>query len=826
MQRPERTPALPSANGNGRHHPGERPTPPSATGTAASRPAALGGRGSSRPAAAPAAKRPGPPDQKRPGASRHQAAPPVAIARPAGKPGTGPLAPVAARSPRPEAATSLPTSHATNSVLLALGLFQLLTGIAILLVPHRLAEHLFEHWVSNPLVTGAAMVAAGGALLWVRWLPVRNPTFVFGSLGLTALILLAQVFLTLGEIHAPHWHWTVVFGVMALTTVGLAALLARYPTRLPKTGFLGRLDLAALMAQAIALATGLLMLAMPVDAYGGAAYDGFRPGYMLYTLGFVLLGGALMLATFAAPARWQLAIRVGNGLLALLFVAAALGFVRAGVLFGAITYLMLALSAGAAALRDVRGLPSLAMTSARRRVSLAVTTAFVVVALVLTVLLISAEEQELEATLLASALSAAQAKEERIELFLASQVTAVGIFEDALEAGGLRFDANAAQAAVGNVVDEFPGLVNVSVVNPQGRELLRSDGLPLSDLSQDRAVASASTLGVTFGEPALDAASGEYVIRLAQGIDDDDGRSLGRTVVAMVSLPYLNSLLTVREFGEGEEAVEAAEAVESAVASEAEWEIVVIDRARRLIALTEAADMAEMAEEEAKFSANHPAVDAVLTGKSGTTVVSHPGAGAELYGFAPVQEFVDWGVLAEQPVTVAFAGIQRAREGAFVLLLVAAAAIAGLALIFARVLLQPVADLVAPVMAFGRGDYRATLPPADDSEIGTLTTAFGRMRDEAREREQRLTGGVRLEERGAAPRRRSQGAAQRVRDPPEGWRVGACRDGAERRRAMRERVSRRAAEFAGPDRARSGSGLPGGWHRARGRTRQACQRVS
>src|SRR5687768_1749620 len=51
-----------------------------------------------------------------------------------------------------------PTRRAANRLFLALGLFQVLTGIAILLVPHRLAQHLFEHWVSEPWLTGPALV--------------------------------------------------------------------------------------------------------------------------------------------------------------------------------------------------------------------------------------------------------------------------------------------------------------------------------------------------------------------------------------------------------------------------------------------------------------------------------------------------------------------------------------------------------------------------------------------------------------------------------------------------------------------------------------------
>src|SRR5687767_433708 len=72
------------------------------------------------------------------------------------------------------AAEPIPLRPAANRALLLLGLFQVVVGAALLMVPHRFEGGPFEGWLDRPIAFGALALVAGVLLLWVRILPVRR----------------------------------------------------------------------------------------------------------------------------------------------------------------------------------------------------------------------------------------------------------------------------------------------------------------------------------------------------------------------------------------------------------------------------------------------------------------------------------------------------------------------------------------------------------------------------------------------------------------------------------------------------------------------------
>jgi signal transduction histidine kinase len=122
----------------------------------------------------------------------------------------------------------------------------------------------------------------------------------------------------------------------------------------------------------------------------------------------------------------------------------------------------------------------------------------------------------------------------------------------------------------------------------------------------------------------------------------------------------------------------------------------------------------------------------------GGTVLEETADGTVLTGYATMTAPWSWGILVQQPESEAVAAIQDARDRTLLLLGGATVAVVLLSLVLAHVVLKPAADLVGPITAVGEGRWDVELPRADDSELGALIRAFGRMRGQIHEREAEL----------------------------------------------------------------------------------------
>jgi len=633
---------------------------------------------------------------------------------------------------QPPAPPPTPTRQATGRLLAVLGLFFLLTGVALLLVPHRFTAGIVEKWASDAAMAGTAMLLAGGLLLWIRALPVHRLSVVLAGFGLATALLGMEIAAVAADWDRADAHFGAVFGALLVAVLVAFGLEARWPLHLPTRRFTPTFSAAALAAQLAALATGGLMLALP-DAYDGAPFDGLRGGLTAFGAAFVGLGALALVGGFGGGTGGRV-LRATNILLAAAFAVSGGAFARERVWIGLAVAAVLALGAldpaavgfGAAGRSARRGV--FALNSARRQVALTTSTVFVVLALALS--LVSAERQETQARerVLDGQLALARVTSDQLDGYLQTHVNGLNLLEDYVEnVPGL--DPGRLYSQMRDLAEEFPGFPNVSLVDRTGRETVRTDddprdGSQLHDLSTEPVIAAApSTRDLRIGEPMLDPRTGEQVIPFTQGIFSEADRPLGGALVGFLSLPRLHAFLGGAMSEEG--------------ATAGERGLFVVDADGRPLVVTDDAAAAVYAANPEAFAEENPAVREVLAGRDGTRRVVQNGEPA-LYGYAPVAGIVDWGVLVEESETTAFAGIRELRDQTFLLLALAGAVAAVIGLLLARIVLKPAAALVAPVAALAQGQYDAPLPAADDSEIGQLTVAFATMRDDLREREDRL----------------------------------------------------------------------------------------
>jgi signal transduction histidine kinase len=629
--------------------------------------------------------------------------------------------------PVEEASQPVPLRPAVQRALLLLGLFQVIVGAALLMVPHRFEGGPFTGWLDRPIVFGGLAVVAGGILLWIRILPVRRSSVVAAGLALTALNF-ASAFAMNAEADAAHW--LVFFGTAALASFALMILLAGRRENLPVIGLGRTFSLAALMAQVAALATGVLMLGYP-DAYADDVFHALQPA--LNPIGGALwfLGGVLIVANFLDGKFGRRLQAVGNLLLAAVWIVVASLLGQEGSWFGVLTSATLAL--GALDQTPVRfsgrrwSSGALAMNSARRRVILTSATASLAIALGLTLALATYQEASIRDQLERQQRQTAASVASELGTFLRSQMGAVDLAMDFV--GVQSLDPALARIPLGDVAWDYPAFSNCSVTDNAGFEVYRTDGRLTSNRATDPAIkrAMSGALGA-YGPIRANPNTGQPGMTMATALfDNATGVQVG---TVSCDLP----LTAINEFVQG-------------IAGSEDYDFIVVDRDGLLISHPDAIALAQR-----DTFAMTSAVGASLAGGSGT-MVEATGGEEVMTGYATMAPPWSWGVLVETPESVAVADIQAAREQTLVLLGLATAVVVVLSFILAYVVLKPAADLVAPVTAVGEGRWDVELPAADDSELGSLIRAFGQMRQQIHDREAEL---VRRNEELSAARLKSQ----------------------------------------------------------------------
>jgi signal transduction histidine kinase len=607
----------------------------------------------------------------------------------------------------------IPLRPAIQRAILLLGLFQILVGAALLMVPHRFEGGPFSGWLDRPVTFGSLAVLAGGLLLWIRILPVRRRSIVLCGLALTALNFGAAFAMNADPADA---HWLPFFGAATMTALALIGLLVRDREMLPNFGVGRSFSLAALMAQAASLATGVVMLGYPV-AYAADLFDTLRPS--LTILGSVLwFFGATMLAANWLDGRGAARVQaIGNTVLAVAWFVVGAQLAAEGSWFGLLTGATLALGALDQTPLQPRRLGwtpkgALAMNSARRRVILSAATASLATSLALTLALATYQDASLREQIEDEQARTAAGVAEQLSTYLTGLMGAVDITMDFVEVQSL--DPALAAVPIRDVLNDVPAFSACAVMDNSGNEVYRSDGLAMTNRATDPAVKRAMGGALNaYGPIRINPSTGQPTMTMATALFSNAMRIQVGVIACDLPLTAIDGF------------------VQSLAGADSK-SFIVVGPDGFLISHPDAITLAQR-----DTFPRTDAVDLALSGANGT-VVEESGTEPMLTGYATMPATWGWGVLVEEPEGVAVADIQTAREQTLVLLILAAVAVVALSVALAYVVLKPTADLVEPVTALGEGQWDVQLPRADDSELGSLIRAFGQMRQQLHEREAEL----------------------------------------------------------------------------------------
>ncbi len=133
-----------------------------------------------------------------------------------------------------------------------------------------------------------------------------------------------------------------------------------------------------------------------------------------------------------------------------------------------------------------------------------------------------------------------------------------------------------------------------------------------------------------------------------------------------------------------------------------------------------------------------PIVQAVLAGRSGSMEFDEPGGGERFLGaYVPIAR-LGWGVVAAQPVSVAYAAGNRLGRW---LLWISVGFAAGAVILgwgLARTLTGPLLRLVEATEKLGAGDFSVRVAPESRDEVAGLATALNMMAEQLQRSYQRL----------------------------------------------------------------------------------------
>jgi class 3 adenylate cyclase len=256
-----------------------------------------------------------------------------------------------------------------------------------------------------------------------------------------------------------------------------------------------------------------------------------------------------------------------------------------------------------------------------------------------------------------------------------------------------------------SVVATSPEVDHAGVYDAAGAiiDTIRAEGAPSPELpgaldADARAQAEADGLGVT---RQLDRARVVLVLPMRARQTDQAGKLTGFVAAAMPLEPLREQLVAAaaERFGGDPDAV----------------------------ALVGADNVTLAHSDPARVGKPHPLgwidADVVSHRVARSGEVARPDGGTALVSARPAER-VPWAVLASERAEVAYAPLTRLRQLALGALVLALAAVALLALLFSRRLLQPVDALMRMADALARRDFSARTGVARADEIGALAAAL------------------------------------------------------------------------------------------------------
>jgi signal transduction histidine kinase len=604
-----------------------------------------------------------------------------------------------------------PAGHVTT-LEWAVAIYLFGVGSLMLVAPDEFGGAIFTPLHRAIGWVGAAWLVAGVALIGHRIVGAAW-RWRMAAHALVAVPFLAFAYNGLG---IGTWTVALVFALFALAT------LAEPFVGDPVAG-----DYLALVFGAINAIQGGIFLLLP-SAYAAPVYNVVRPAMPLYATGFVLAGGALVVAQLdvALPLAWRRVIHLAwlvpfapwlvNFVIPVRTWPAAFWFGELPLIIALLPWLGPRLRAV-----DPRSL------AVRFAVLLALIAAVPLIAI--TSVTTGAREQlarqDAEAGLETSAVAAASSVANLIEL----HQDALDVLAASESQLPLRPDNQ--QELMRRAAEAFPDALAFDVVDANGQQIARSDGQPLIQVSgtddfeqvrRTNARALVVKLSLTYHLPN---------VALAAPIRDADGHFVGFVSVGILSTQIANILNR------------------GGVAPTTR--IFLIDAAGRAIVHPDAGLVARFAD-----LSDQPEVAAALRAPTdrGSIATSSP-AGDVLAGYARVPG-LGWSVIADEPANVALAEVRAGEDSSYGGLLLGVALTIVIAVLVARWIVRPLHRLAEAEEALGRGDPTVPLPKGGGSEVESLVASFAVMRVRLAERAADAEAAVRAAEAEAALRERDE----------------------------------------------------------------------
>jgi signal transduction histidine kinase len=572
----------------------------------------------------------------------------------------------------------------------ASGLFCAFIGAQMLVVPHQFGAQAYDTLRPNMVGLGAATLAAGILMVVVattggsRW-----PTLAaHAGVGIVLLLLAGGLGLTGG------WLATTIYGTLGLGTAA-APLLTRAPRGRTQTS-----DLFAIVVGAAFAITGGMLLAFS-EQFVAPSLDALRPYFPWLSAGFVICGLLVVMTQLMLRVPWWV-----RWLATLLLVGLVIGpvFSRAVaspawtgiVLYGGSGLLLVILPWLGPYLerRDTRSLAT------RLAVTVSLSSALALIAIVA----VSANREE--ASL-------------RVQAAASQQTLATALAHDVADYVELHEAAARALAAGPGLLDRppeeqeawlraysaaYPNVVVFATFDANGQQLARTDGRPL--------IAAGGAAWFERGRTTL--RSGRVVARSTS----TQRPIFGYTVPVLDANGQFRGIVAATI-----ESARIADQLRRVVADPSQ-RAYLVDSQGRTIAHPDT----ELIATFANLSALQPVTALLGAGPRAGSILYTAERDEWLAGYARVPG-LEWGVVVEQPTSVALASVRVGRERAFVALIVVVCLAAAIGAIASRWLTAPLAVLSVAVQRLADGSSDARLGNSGITEIARLAGAFGEMRE-------------------------------------------------------------------------------------------------
>ncbi|MFN8636786.1 MAG: ATP-binding protein [Chloroflexota bacterium] len=610
------------------------------------------------------------------------------------------------------------------------GLLATLIGAQMLIVPHQLSGPTYDLLRPQIAIWGAATLLPGLLMIVVAATGRARWSIVTAHLSLgIVLVLLAGVYAVTGG-------W---FGAPSLGALGIAALVAPVVARAPR-GAERASDLTTVAIGAAHVAIGLLLLLVP-DAFAPSGAEWLRASSGLFGVGFTVCGGLViatqLLALTPGILRWSASLVLVAVALLPILARTLSQQIWTGIALALLMTLVLVAGPWIGSLLeriDPRSLRT------RLAVTLAISSALALI-LVVTVDA-NREEQSLRGQASAS-----------------QQTLATALGQDVADYVELHEAATRALAAVPNLVGRpqgeqvallrahssaYPSVVVFGLFDATGRQLARSDGRPLASstdaawfqrMQQTLQPVRATARSTSIQRP---------IFAYADPIFDVRGSLLGVVTVTVESSRIAEQLGRV-----------VADPNQRAYLVDSQGHTI----AHPDVALTSGfVDLTTLQPVQALLGGDQRAGSLVyqLSPEGSLT-----GRAEWLAGYSRVPG-LEWGVVVEQPTSVALASVRSGRERAFVALILVVCLAAAIGAVVAGWLAAPLAVLSLAVRRLADGTSDAQLGRSSITEIARLAGAFGEMRE-------RLAARTREHERSEMALRESE---ERLRLALEAGRMG------------------------------------------------------